>query len=170
MRLWADPDEGDPGLKVDISDAKVCCDPEEVLVTYALGSCMGVCLYDPAARIGGMLHCLLPDSTRNPTKAMENPFVYADTGLRLLLDTYLSMGGVKRRTRVTLAGGANRVETAAETLAIGKHNYLAVRKALWKAGLFIQAEDVGGTTPRTMYLRIVDGSVMLRSHGRKWSL
>jgi chemotaxis protein CheD len=166
---WAEQQEY-RGLKVDISDARVSNDPQECLVTYALGSCMGVCLYDPAAPIGGMLHCLLPDSTRNPTKAEENPFVFADTGLTLLLEHLLSLGASKRRLQVKLAGGAARVETTASEPAIGKQNYLAVRKALWKSGLFIHAEDVGGTTPRTMTLYVADGSVVIQARGNKWSL
>ena len=131
---------------------------------------MGVCLYDPAIPIGGMLHCLLPDSAQNPEKARANPLVYADTGLALLLERLLSLGAIKRRIQVKLAGGASRLETTADDLAIGKHNCLAIRKALWRSGLFIHSEDVGGTTPRTMYLYVVDGSVVIRSGGRKWGL
>jgi chemotaxis protein CheD len=157
-------------MKVDISDARVSNDPGEFLVTYALGSCMGVCLYDPAVPIGGMLHCLLPDSTRNPAMAEENPFVFADTGLTLLLENLVSLGARKRRLQVKLAGGASRVETTAGGPAIGQQNYLAIRKALWKSGLFIHAEDVGGTTPRTMTLYVADGSVVLQARGDRWSL
>ena len=157
-------------MKVDISDARVSNDPGEFLVTYALGSCMGVCLYDPAVPIGGMLHCLLPDSTRNPVMAEENPFVFADTGLAILLENLLSLGARKRRLKVKLAGGASRVETTANGPAIGQQNYLAIRKALWKSGLFIHAEDVGGTTPRTMTLYVTDGSVVLQARGDRWSL
>ena len=157
-------------VKVDISDVKVSKNPSDVLVTYALGSCIGLCLYDPKACIGGMLHCLLPDSQKNPEKAQQNPFTYADTGMNLLLKKLLSMGATKRRLQVKIAGGAKRLLTGADTFNIGKHNYLAIRKGLWKSGLLIKAEDVGGSCPRTMYMHMTDGSVMIRSAGQKTTM
>ena len=157
-------------MKVDISDAKISMDPEETLVTYALGSCIGVCFYDPVRRIGAMLHCLLPDSARDALHATENPFMFADTGLALLLERLLSLGANKRRLQVTVAGGARRSANTVRHLDIGNQNYLAIRKALWRGGLLIRAEDVGGTTPRTMLLKIADGSVTLQSQGRRWEL
>ncbi len=77
------------------------------------------------------------------------------------------MGAAKRRIQVKIAGGAKRLLTGTDTFNIGKHNYLAIRKGLWKSGLFIKAEDVGGSCPRTMYMYLADGSVMIRSGGNK---
>jgi chemotaxis protein CheD len=154
-------------VKVNISDVKVSKNPTDVLVTYALGSCIGLCLYDPKACIGGMLHCLLPDSKKNPEKARQNPFTYANSGMNLLLDKLLSIGATKRRIQVKIVGGAKRFLTETDAFDIGKHNYLATRKALWKSGLFIRAEDVGGSSPRTMYMYMADGSVMIRSGDHK---
>ena len=157
----------DSYVKVNISDVKVSRNPTDVLVTYALGSCIGLCLYDPRACIGGMLHCLLPDAKENPEKARRNPFTYANSGMNLLLEKLLSIGATKRRIQVTIAGGAQRLLTETDAFNIGKRNYLAVRKGLWKSGLFIKAEDVGGSSPRTMYMHMADGSVMIRSGGHK---
>jgi chemotaxis protein CheD len=157
-------------VRVDISDGRVSGDPGEVLATYALGSCMGVCLYDPVAKVGGMLHCLLPDSSKNVESARANPFQYADSGMRKLMDGLAAKGAVKRRLVVKLAGGAKMLVTSGENFDIGKQNYLAVRKALWKYGVMIKAEDVGSDRPRTMYLDIEDGSVLIRSRGVKTSL
>ena len=154
-------------VKVNISDVKVSNNPADVLVTYALGSCIGLCLYDPRACIGGMLHCLLPDSKQNPEKAQQNPFTYADSGMHLLVEKLLSIGATKRRIQVKIAGGAKRLLTETDAFDIGKRNYLAIRKGLWKSGLFIKAEDVGGSSPRTMYMHMADGSVMIRSGGHK---
>ena len=86
-------------ITVNISDAKVSTDHTSVLATYSLGSCIGVCLYSRAERIGGMLHYLLPDSSANPQQAKENPFIYADTGMETLLEKLTSMGIKKNKSR-----------------------------------------------------------------------
>lgn len=159
-----------PNVQVKISDARISRNSTDILVTYALGSCMGVCLYDPHACVGGMLHCLLPNSEQNPAKAQQNPFVYADTGMRALLEGLLTQGAVKRRMQVTLAGGARRLGTGRDPFDVGKNNYLAVRKSLWQNSLLIKAEDVGGSAPRTMYMHMADGAVMIKSGRSKKKL
>ena len=152
-------------ITVDISDAKVSTDPAHVLATYSLGSCVGVCLYNQAERTGGMLHYLLPDSSANPQRAKENPFIYADTGMETLLEKLMSIGIKKNQIRVKIAGGAQRLKVTAQGFDIGKRNYLAIRKILWKNGMFIDAEDVGGCSPRTLYMSIADGALMVKSNG-----
>jgi len=116
---------------------------------------------------GGLLHYLLPDSTANPQKAKENPFVYADTGMKTLLEKLTSMGIRKNQLSVKVAGGAQRLKVKAKGFNIGKRNYLAIRKILWKQGMFIDAEDVGGFSPRTLYMSVIDGAVTIRSGGLK---
>ena len=150
---------------VHVSDAKVSNNPSDILATYSLGSCIGVSLYDPGAKIGGMLHCLLPNSTESGQP--DNPFKFADTGVGILLDKLTAMGAVKRRLKVKIAGGAKRLKGISDRFDIGKRNYLAVRKVLWKHSIMIESEDVGGTIPRTMYLNMDDGKVMIRSQGKK---
>ncbi len=152
-------------ITVNISDARVSDNPEHVLATYSLGSCIGVCLYSPKMRTAGLLHYLLPDSTANPQKATENPFVYADTGMKTLLEKLTSMGIKKNQLSVKLAGGAQRLKVKAKGFNIGKRNYLAIRKILWKLGMFIDAEDVGGTSPRTLYMSVDNGAVTIKSNG-----
>jgi chemotaxis protein CheD len=152
-------------ITVDIADAKVSSDPEHILATYSLGSCIGVCLYSRTGHTGCMLHCLLPDSSANPQKAMENPFMYADTGMKALLEELESIGIKKNQIRVKIAGGAQTLKVTADGFEIGKRNYLAIRKILWKNGMFIDAEDVGGCSPRTLYMGIIDGSVIVKSNG-----
>ena len=147
---------------VNISAAQVSADPADTIVTYSLGSCIGVCLYDPVARIGGMLHCQLPTSSMDAERAVSNPAMFADSGLDYLLRLLESRGAGKRRLRVTLAGGARVLDTG-NVFDIGRRNDAAIRKALWRHGLFIDAEDCGGTTPRTIYLAIADGTVTCRS-------
>jgi len=149
---------------IDISDAKVSNDPSEHLVTYSLGSCIGVCLYDPTCRVGGMLHYQLPSSKMDAQRARNKPFMFADTGTRLLLDKLVSMGANKRRIQVRLAGGAT-MSTGPQGFDIGKRNYLAIRKVLWSNGMFIDAEDVGGCSARNLYLDVADGTAVIRSNG-----
>ena len=154
-------------IKVGMADAKISARPGGVLVTYALGSCIGVCLYDPEVSVGGMGHYLLPNSTNDPEASAVNPFKYVDSGMEKLLAGMLSKGAIKRRIKVSIAGGAKSVKISAEEYDIGKRNYLAIRKSLWKNGMLIDSEDVGGSFPRTMYMRINDGEVTIKSYSKK---
>jgi chemotaxis protein CheD len=149
---------------VHVSDAKVSNDPDDVLITYSLGSCIAVCLYDLATHIGGMLHYQLPDSKMDPERAKENPFMFVDTGMQILVDKLLSMGARKKGMKIKIAGGAE-MDTGPKGFDIGKRNYLAIRKIMWKNGMFIDAEDVGGNSPRNMYMNIADGEVTIRANG-----
>lgn len=91
---------------VGIADCQISADPESVLVTYALGSCIAVAIYDPAARVAGMLHFMLPESGIDPGKARERPFMFADTGVPLLFRRAYELGADKKRMVVRVAGGA----------------------------------------------------------------
>jgi len=151
-------------ILVNIADAKVSNDPRSVLVTYSLGSCIGVCLYDPVVHFGGMLHYQLPDSKMDEAQAGRNPFMFADSGMEVLIEKLLSMGANKNRIQIKIAGAATiNIET--QKFDIGKRNHLAIRRILWKKGMLLNAEDVGGTSPRHMYLNIADGTVIVRTNG-----
>ena len=92
-------------LIVDVSDAKVSNDPGCVITTFSLGSCIGVCLYDHVVKIGGMLHYQLPDSRMDTERANKKPFMYADTGMKILVDKLVSMGANKKRMKMTKDNG-----------------------------------------------------------------
>ena len=149
---------------VDISDAKVSGDPSVVLTTYSLGSCIGVVLFDAVAHVGGMLHYQLPDSSLDKAKSQRFPFMFADTGMAILAKKLMSMGAGMKRMQVRVAGGAS-MANGPRGFDIGKRNYLAIRKVLWKHGLFIDGEDVGGNSPRNLSLFMSDGTVIVRSVG-----
>ena len=149
---------------VQVSDAKVSADPADTIVTYSLGSCIGVALYDPVAKVGGLLHYQLPSGTMDPARAAREPCLFGDTGLAFLTAAMERAGAVKRRVKAKLAGGAAVIEDAA-AFNIGKRNYAAIRKALFQHGLFVDGEDVGGATPRTVYLRLTDGAVAIKAGG-----
>ena len=150
---------------VNISDAQVSADPADTLVTYSLGSCVGVCLYDPVTKVGGMLHCQLPTSTMDPERARQQPAMFADSGLARLVQLMEARGANKRRMKVAIAGGAQVLDKN-NVFDIGRRNYAAIRKALWQHGLFIDAEDCGGDAPRTIYLAVADGTVTCKSRGQ----
>lgn len=154
---------------VSVSDARVSNKLVDVLATYSLGSCIGVCLYDPATSIGGMLHYQLPNSTMDAERAKEKPLMFADTGMEILIDNMSAMGAKKKRMQVKIAGGA-AMEAGPGGFDIGKRNYLAIKKILWQNGMFIDGEDVGGTSPRNMYMNIANGAVTIRSNSLEKSL
>jgi chemotaxis protein CheD len=129
--------------------------PEATIVTHALGSCVAVCLWDPEVRVGAMLHFLLPESRVNPERAKKQPGTFADTGIPLLIQEAMQRGLNKKRCRAHLFGGA--AVGAQGGLDVGKRNALAARRLLWQHGIFIHAEALGGTDPRTVNFSVADG-------------
>lgn len=154
---------------VGVADMKLAKGPGHVIVTHALGSCIGITLYDPATQIGGMLHFMLPDSTVNPGRAAENPYMFADTGIPQFLQKLTAMGAAKPRLIVKVAGGAQFVDHK-DFFAIGKRNYTTLRKIFWKEGLLSKGEHVGGTISRTMYLGTTTGRVWFTNAGQEFEL
>jgi chemotaxis protein CheD len=151
-------------IVVNVSDARVSQDPDDVLVTYSLGSCIGVCVYDPVARCAGMLHFQLPTSTLDAGRAQANPCMFADTGMAALLREVAALGAQPRRLKVKIAGGAEILDDKG-VFSIGKRNHTAIRKILWQQGLLLSAEMVGGSEPRTLYLHVADGNILVKSRG-----
>ncbi len=146
---------------VGIADCRIGDVPGQVLVTYALGSCIGVVVHDPAAGVGGLLHFMLPDSTVGSVRGRENPYMFADTGIPLLLQKMYDKGAQKRRLVVQAVGGAQMLDPQ-NLFEIGKRNYQALRRILWKSGLLLQSEAIGGTRSRTLRLEIGTGRVWLQ--------
>ncbi len=156
-------------IVVDIADMAISDNPEDELVTYSLGSCLGITVYDPELRIGGMMHCMLPLSKVDPEKAALKPWMFVDTGLVLLLRQLFGMGVKKSRAIVKVAGGASVLDNQG-LFRIGERNYTVFRKILWKNGLMIAGEDVGGEITRTVRLRIDTGEFSIKSSGRTWQV
>lgn len=157
-------------LVVGISDCVVSNDASATLVTYALGSCVAVSIFDPLTHVGGLLHIMLPESQMDVKRAEQAPFMFADTGVPLLFQKAYAQGAAKARLVVRLAGGAQVMDDAG-VFNIGKRNYLAVRKILWHAGVFVQAEAVGGEISRTVRLDLKTGSFWIREGGRnEWEI
>lgn len=97
-------------LVVGIGDCKVSDDPQAELVTYALGSCVGVMIHDPVTNVGGLLHFMLPESGIDREKGQRSPFKFADTGIPLLFQSAYAKGAEKSRLVVAVAGGAQMMD------------------------------------------------------------
>jgi chemotaxis protein CheD len=152
-------------LVIGIGDCKVSADASTELVTYALGSCIALVIWDPATHVGGLLHFMLPDSAVDrQSQGKDHPYRYADTGTPLLFREAYQKGADKRRLVVRMAGGAAVVNDNG-VFSIGKRNYAALRKILWKAGVMVHGEDVGGTTSRTVRLEVGTGRMTVRTPG-----
>jgi chemotaxis protein CheD len=154
---------------VDIADARVSRDPDSVLVTYSLGSCLGVAVYDPETRVGGLIHCMLPLSSVDRAKAEQKPFMFVDSGLSLFLKQLFDLGLTRQRAIVKIAG-CSRILDKNSLFRIGERNYAVARKLLWKNGLMIKGEDIGSDVSRTVRLHIGTGAVTVRSGGEEREL
>jgi chemotaxis protein CheD len=155
-------------LIVGVADMKVSSQSEDLLVTHGLGSCLGIVAYDPVAKVGGMLHVMMPTASANPEKAKANPWMFVDSGMPAFFKAMEAAGAVKNRCRMKVAGGAAVMQN--DYFAIGKKNYISLKKVLWQHGVLINAEDVGGNVARTMYMAIETGRVWLTTAGQEREL
>ncbi|MBU0639184.1 MAG: chemotaxis protein CheD [Planctomycetes bacterium] len=149
-------------LVVDIADLAVSNDTDTTLITYSLGSCIGVAIWDPDAKVGGMAHFMLPESKLSPEKAKHNPGMFCDTAIPKLFRSAYELGAVKKRLVVKIAGGGQLLDDSG-TFNIGKRNYLALRKIFWKNGVMIDGEDVGGAASRTVRLYVKTGLTTVKT-------
>ena len=151
-------------LIVGISDIKISNDENHAIITYALGSCVGIVVYDPMVKVGGMLHYMLPDSRLDKRKARENPGMFADTGIPLLFKSCYQLGAEKWRMIVNVAGGASILDDV-NYFRIGQKNIMAMRKIFWDNNILIDKEDTGLSYNRTVRLEMATGTVFIRSSG-----
>ncbi|RMG43644.1 MAG: chemotaxis protein CheD [Candidatus Dadabacteria bacterium] len=154
---------------VNIAEMVVSSDPTDLLIASNLGSCIGVAIYDPVNRIGGLVHCLLPLSKADPDKAREKPCMYVDTGVVALLEAMLAKGANKKELLICVAGGA-AINEASGVFQIGKKNVTVLRKILWKNNLLIKAHDLEKDFARTISLNVGTGEVLLRAKGETYQM
>lgn len=152
---------------VGVADMAVSRTIGERLVTYALGSCLGIVVFDPVVSVAGMLHVQLPTGTIDESKMRERPAMFVDSGVPLLFKECYKLGAKKERMVVKVAGGAHAGAVESEDrFQIGKRNLLALRKLLWKNGVLIHAQDTGGIQcSRTMWVDVATGDVTLKING-----
>ena len=156
-------------ITVDISDMKITSNPDDVMVTYSLGSCVGLTLYDPVAGVGGMIHCMLPLSKIDREKAKMKPYMFVDTGVAAMLGELYKLGA-QRQNIIAKVAGAGSPLGKEETFRIGQRNYTILRKFLWKNNILIAKEDVGGSKARTLSLYMKDGRTTVKSEGKEVEL
>jgi chemotaxis protein CheD len=157
-------------VRVGIGEFAVSNNAEEMLSTVALGSCVAVCLWEPEAVVAGLLHFLLPDSSLNQARAQREPAVFADTGIAQLFHAAYALGAQKPRCQIRLVGGAeiggHRSPGTEGVFNVGRRNVIAARGILWRNGVLVEGEDIGGTVPRTLTLSVADGRVTVKTDGR----
>ncbi len=143
-------------IKVGMADYKVGCNPAS-LISYGLGSCVGIALFDTVAKVGGLAHIMLPDSTQ--ARAADNPAKFADTALPLMLSEIIKLGAVKSRITAKIAGGAQMFTftNTTDIMRVGERNAEAVRLVLKKLDIRLLAEDTGGNYGRTVELKLDTG-------------
>ena len=156
-------------VTVGISEMYVSNNPDDLLVTYSLGSCVGLSVYDPKVRVGGLIHCMLPLSKIDPAKAAAKPQMFVDKGLPALLQAVYDLGATRRNLIAKVAGAAKLLDERG-AFRIGERNYTVLRKLLWKNDILIAAEDVGGSIARTMYLHMDTGCTTIKVAGQEREL
>ena len=176
---------GSPGMSqktgrriVGVADMAISSTPGDTIITHALGSCLGIIVYDPVVKVGGLLHVMLPQSSIDPAKAASNPSMFVDTGVPRLFKECYKLGAKKEKMIIKVAGGAAINENpgrdgeagGGDFFKIGKRNFVMLRKLLWKNGVLIEAHDVGSNISRTLQVEIATGAVTVSSRGNKTSL
>jgi chemotaxis protein CheD len=149
-------------ITVSIADMKVSKNREDTLITYSLGSCIGVAIYDRFVNVGGLLHFMLPDSHIDLQKAQRNPWMFADTGIPSLFREAYKLGAEKERLEVKVVGGS-QIMDGSGFFNIGKRNYVALQKIFRANGVFVSAEDVGGNGNRTVFVELSSGRVLIKT-------
>ena len=142
---------------------------DDEIKTYALGSCVALVVWDKIKKTGGMIHIALPEGQINPEKARERPGYFADTGLPVLFNELKKAGANRNSCWVKLIGGASILDEN-NTFDIGRRNALAVKKYLWKIGLALTSEDIGGTISRTVSLVVGTGELVVANGNKRWTL
>lgn len=149
-------------IKVGMADYKIGSNPASI-ISYGLGSCVGIALFDPVTKVGGLAHIMLPDSTQ--ARSAENPAKFADTAIPKMLDDMLRAGAVRTRITAKIAGGAQmfKFANATDIMRVGERNTESVKNVLKKLGLQLLAEDTGGNYGRTVELKLESGLYRIKT-------
>lgn len=152
-------------IKVGMADLNICLPPDSI-TTLGLGSCVGIVLYDPLKKISGMVHVMLPDSTK--IKNNENKAKFADTGIQELLERMVKAGASRTALIAKIAGGAQMFAFTSdnEMLQVGTRNVEATKAKLAQLRIPIHAEDTGLNFGRTIIFHPEDGSLVIRAVGK----
>lgn len=151
-------------IKVGMADLSIACAPD-ILTTLGLGSCVGIALYDPSTKIGGLAHIMLPDSTQ--IKNNENKAKFADTAIIVLVNEMVKIGARRNRIVAKIAGGAHMFEfkNMDDMMRIGTRNVAAVIKHLNEMKIPVIAQDTGKSYGRTIELHTLTGTLRVKTIG-----
>lgn len=152
-------------IKVGMADWNVCKSPDGI-TTLGLGSCVGICIRDPVAKIGGLAHAMLPDSRQ--VGIGENRAKFADTGIEDLVKKILALGARKARLEAKIAGGAQMFafQKKSDMGSVGDRNVEASKKKLMELGIPLKAQDTGQNYGRTIVFYPETGELVIRSAGK----
>jgi chemotaxis protein CheD len=150
---------------VGMADFAVSHDPALVLVSNPLGACLGIAIYDPAVKVGGLLHSLLPASSIDPIRAASRPAMFLDSGLAAMLTRAEQLGAKKENLLVYIAGGAQIMDEST-FFNIGQRNYEIFLRLLKGLNLNVEAQQIGGRSNQIMQLHLDTGEVRLKSSGQ----
>jgi chemotaxis protein CheD len=151
-------------ITVGLGEAVISRNPEDVLVAFGLGSCLGIAFYDPLMKIGGLLHAVLPEYVINSHAPGER---FVDTGIENLLKQMAAAGAIQASLQIRMVGGANMLVSSelSRTFDIGTRNLAAAYKTFERLRLKLACQEVGGNTGRTVRLYVADGRMTVRSIG-----
>jgi chemotaxis protein CheD len=154
----------DPMSSVGLGEMRISRDPDEVLIAFGLGSCLGVGMYDPVAKLGGLIHVVLPEQKSGNDSNLAK---FVDTGIPLLLAKMLAEGAVQSRLIVRMGGGANMLTSPglSGVFDIGSRNIGKAHDVFKELKIKLMVEEVGGHVGRTVRLYISDGRMTVRMMG-----
>lgn len=152
-------------IKVGMADMNLCHAPDAI-TTLGLGSCVGVVLYDSNTKIAGLVHVMLPDSTK--IKNNENLAKFADTGIEEMVRQVVDAGASRAALKAKIAGGAQMFAFSAENdlLRVGARNVEAVKEKLSALRIPIVAEDTGKSYGRTIEFYPESGELLVKAVGK----
>ncbi|MFA5479208.1 MAG: chemotaxis protein CheD [Candidatus Muiribacteriota bacterium] len=148
---------------------KIIKDTSESLITYSLGSCLGLTVYDSQNKIGGLVHCLLPNAKIDEEKAAKNPYMFVETGVTALFNQMFKLGASRKNLIVKAAGCGAALNTTSQ-FNIGERNFTILRKILWKNNILLNGKDVGGSKPRTMILEMETGETTIKVGAERYKI
>lgn len=156
-------------IKVGMADLNVCVSPN-VITTLGLGSCVGIVLYDPVKEIAGLVHIMLPDSTKILNN--ENKAKFADTGIDYLIKCMMNIGADRKVLKAKIAGGAQMFAFSNnnDMMRIGERNVEATKHKLSELGICIMAEDTGANYGRTIEFYPQTGELLIKSVGKEFRI
>lgn len=149
---------------IGVADMRIGEKADDELVTYSLGSCIGMVLWDPVVKVGAILHYMLPDSSIDAEKAIIKPYMFADKAIPQTFKEIYAYGAKKSRMKVYVVGGSQVMDKSG-MFNIGKRNQMILRKMFWKNKVMVTREEVGGIVNRTIRLQVGTGRVFLKTSG-----